>query len=173
MKGQASHHNIHKIQILKLLHIAGVLEIPQLARLIDIRPDNLDTVLTQMQRAGKLVRSGKQIATDTKTLANTSPATAAVMWVFADFIRRTDYYYTAGEFPATVCFFADGAEYEIIPVEPGQENIVNRAVTGAESPPLRIVVITNTEQVGKLKIPNTAAYCMVGEDGQVRYFKTT
>ena len=56
MKGQAAHHQIHKIQILQLLNIAGTLEVSRIDRLIDIKPGNMETVLTQMQKAGKIVR---------------------------------------------------------------------------------------------------------------------
>ncbi len=170
MKGQAKHLQIHKVQIQKLLSIAGVLELSQIARMVDIKQENLETIITQMQKAGRLFRSGSKIAADDKALANYSPPTIRSMWVFADFIHRTDYY-TAGEFPAVVCFFADGVEYEIIPVEQGQENIVNRAVSKTEDPPLRLIVIDDKEQIGKLKIPGIAAYCLVDEDGTVQYFK--
>ena len=41
MKGQAAHHQIHKIQILQLLNIAGTLEVSRIDRLIDIKPGNI------------------------------------------------------------------------------------------------------------------------------------
>ncbi len=170
MKGQAHAHQIHKTQILKLLSIAGVLEIQQVRRMVDIKPDNFDTVLTQLHRAGKIIRKGDKIAIDETALANYSQSTVDAMTVFADFIGRCDYY-TAGEFPTVVCFFTDGAEYEIIPVEQGNETIVNKAVSQVEKPPLRIIVINDREQISKLKIPGIAAYCIVGDDGKVQYYK--
>ena len=119
MKGQAAHHQIHKKQILHLLHIAGTLDVSRIERLVDIKPCNIETILTQMQKAGKIVRAGNSIALDTDALADISLSSDAVMRVFSDFIHRSDYY-TAGEYPAAVCFFADGEEYEIIYAEPGQ-----------------------------------------------------
>ncbi len=161
---------IHKTQILQLLNVAACLEYAQLERMIDLKQTTLDTILTQMHKAGKLFRRGDRIAASEKLMTEYNTSRCAAMWVFVDFIRRADYY-TAGEFPAVVCFFADGAEYEIIQVEPGQEIMVNKAVSATVEPPNRLVVITDTEQIGKLHIPNTAAYCTVDENGQVRYYK--
>ena len=103
MKGQAAHHQIHKIQILQLLNIAGTLEVSRIGRLIGIKPGNMETVLRQMQKAGKIVRSGNRIALDCGALEDISPSSDTVMRVFSDFIHRSDYY-TAGEYPAAVCF---------------------------------------------------------------------
>ena len=171
MKGQAAHHQIHKIQILQLLNIAGTLEVSRIDRLIDIKPGNMETVLTQMQKAGKIVRSGNRIALDSGALEDISLSSDAVMRVFSDFIHRSDYY-TAGEYPAAVCFFADGEEYEIIYAEPGQENIIRKALSQTENPPLRLMIIQSADQIERLNIDNVAAYCMVdGEADEVRYYK--
>ena len=171
MKGQAAHHQIHKIQILHLLNITGILDVRRIERLIDIKPGNIETILTQMQKAGKIVRSGNHIALDIDALTDMSPASDAVMKVFSDFIRRSDYY-TVGEYPAAVCFFADGEEYEIIYAENGQENIIRKAVSQTENPPLRLVIIQFAEQIERLNIDNVAAYCMVSaETDEVRYYR--
>ncbi|MBR4000344.1 MAG: hypothetical protein IKI93_18600 [Clostridia bacterium] len=171
MKGQAAHHQIHKIQILQLLNIAGTLEVSRIGRLIGIKPGNMETVLTQMQKAGKIVRSGNRIALDSSALEDVSPSSDTVMRVFSDFIHRSDYY-TAGEYPAAVCFFADGEEYEIIYAEPGQENIIRKALSQTENPPLRLMIIRSADQIERLNIDNVAAYCMVdGETDEVRYYK--
>ncbi len=79
MKGQAAHHQIHKIQILHLLNITGILDVRRIERLIDIKPGNIETILTQMQKAGKIVRSGNHIALDIDALTDMSPASDAVM----------------------------------------------------------------------------------------------
>lgn len=171
MKGQAAHHQLHKIQILKLISLTGTLEVSRIGQLIDIKPENLETVLTQMQKAGKIVRAGNVIAAEEKALADASPTASSVMRVFSDFIRRADYY-TAGDYPAAICFFADGEEYEIIHAEPGQENILCKALEKTESPPLRLVIIQDTGQIERLNIDNTVAYCMVDEEtDEVRYYK--
>ena len=171
MKGQAAHHQIHKIQILQLLNIAGTLEVSRIHRLINIKPGNMETVLTQMQKAGKIVRSGNRIALDSGTLTDISPSSDAVMLVFSDFIHRSDYY-TAGEYPAAVCFFADGEEYEIIYAEPGQENIIRKALEKTENPPLRLVIIQSADQIERLNIDNIVAYCIVdGKTDEVKYYK--
>lgn len=161
---------VHKFEIMKLLSIAGMIRYEQLCKLIDLNPDTLHSVLNQLHKSGKLIRKANCIGIDKDAIDNPDPQRTAAMWVFCDFIKRCEYY-TAGEFPALVCFFADGNEYEILYASDGQENIICKAVDGGDEPPIRLIIIDTMEQIEKLPVPNTAAYCMVGRDGKVQYFK--
>lgn len=115
MKGQAAHYQIHKIQILQLINIAGTLEVSRIGRLIDIKPGNMETVLTQMQKAEKIVRSGNRIALDCGALEDVSPSSDAVMRVFSDFIHRSDYYTASGQVGWNY-FQGTAGQYASVPV---------------------------------------------------------
>ena len=56
--------------------------------------------------------------------------------------------------------------------ETGQENIIRKALSQTENPPLRLMIIQSADQIERLNIDNVAAYCMVdGEADEVRYYK--
>lgn len=170
MKGLASNRKFHKELIVKLLDIAGVITFEQLMRFTQLDKSVLSTVLTQLQRENRLIRSENMVASTIQKLENKRDGVIESMWVFTDFFPRVEYY-TAGEYPAVVCFFADGAEYEIIYVPQGQEYIINKAVSSGDAPPKRLVVIESTKQIEKGSIPNLTAYCIVNADGHTIYYK--
>lgn len=170
MKGLASNQIRHKEMILKLLDIAGVLTLKQLLSLTKLTPSVLNTLITQLRREGRLIRSMEWVALSEEALQNRRDGMEDVMWVFNDFLPRTDYF-TAGEYPAAVCFFADGIDYEIIYVPIGQEYMISKSVTPCETPPKRLIVIENTDQIPNINIPNVTAFCLTDLSGKTLYYK--
>ena len=170
MKGLASNQIRHKAMILKLLDIAGVLTLKQLLSLTKLTPSVLNTLITQLRREGRLIRSMEWVALSEEALQNRRDGMEDVMWVFNDFLPRTDYF-TAGEYPASVCFFADGIDYEIIYVPIGQEYMISKSVTPCETPPKRLIVIENTDQIPNINIPNVTAFCLTDLSGKTLYYK--
>ena len=170
MKGLAANQIRHKEMILKLLDIAGVLSFKQLLSFTKLSPSVLGTLITQLQRENRLIRSMEWIALSEEALENKRDGIEAVMWVFDDFLPRTDYF-TAGEFPAIICFFADGVDYEIIFVPVGQEYIISKSVSEFDNPPKRLIVIENTDQIPHISIPNITAYCITEPSGKTNYYK--
>ena len=170
MKGLASSKKIHKELIVRLLDIAGVLTIEQLMRFTRLDKSVLSTVLTQLQRENRLIRSENMVASTIQKLENKRDGVIEAMWVFTDFFPRVEYY-TKGEYPAVVCFFADGAEYEIIYVPQGQEHIINKAISSGDAPPKRLAVIESIGQISNISIPNITAYCIIEPGGKTNYYK--
>ena len=170
MKGLAANQIRHKEMILKLLDIAGVLTLKQLLSLTKLTPSVLNTLITQLRREGRLIRSMEWVALSEEALQNRRDGMEDVMWVFNDFLPRTDYF-TAGEYPAAVCFFADGIDYEIIYVPIGQEYMISKSVTPCETPPKRLIVIENTDQIPSINIPNVTAFCLTDLSGKTLYYK--
>ena len=96
----------------------------------------------------------------------------AALWVYADFSDRAEYHY-AGEFPVKIMFFADATAFEIIYVPEDRETLINCASMKLDEDSKRIVIIETVEQIDKLDIPNTAAYCLVNlHSGEIQYFTT-
>ena len=170
MKGLASNQRRHKEMIMKIMDIAGVLPFKLLLSLTRLTPSLLNTLITQLQREKKLIRSMEWVALSEEALENRREGIVEVMWVFDDFFQRIDYF-TAGDYPAIVCFFADGVDYEIIYVPVGQEYIISKSVTSCDNPPKRLVTIENTDQIPKISIPNITAYCITEPRGKTNYYK--
>lgn len=170
MKGLAANQRIHKYMIMKLLDIAGVLSFRQLLSLTKLSPSILNTLITQLQREKRLIRRMDWVALNEEALENRREEIEAVMWVFDDFLPRTDYF-TAGEFPVKICFFADGVEYEIIYIPIDQEYIISKAISECKHPPKRLIVIENTDQISRISIPNISAYCITDSSGRTTYYK--
>lgn len=155
---------------MKIMDIAGVLPFKLLLSLTRLTPSLLNTLITQLQREKKLIRSMEWVALSEEALENRREGIVEAMWVFDDFFQRIDYF-TAGDFPAIVCFFADGVDYEIIYVPVGQEYIISKSVTSCDNPPKRLVTIENTDQIPKISIPNITAYCITEPSGKTNYYK--
>ena len=94
----------------------------------------------------------------------------SALWVLADFSDKSEYH-CAGEFPVKILFFADASVFDIIYVPEGRETLVNCALMQSDDESKRLVIIENVEQIDKLSIPNTAAYCLVNlNSGETQYF---
>ena len=156
--------------IMKIMDIAGVLPFKLLLSLTRLTPSLLNTLITQLQREKKLIRSMEWVALSEEALENRREGIVEAMWVFDDFFQRIDYF-TAGDYPAIVCFFADGVDYEIIYVPVGQEYIISKSVTSCDNPPKRLVTIENTDQIPQISIPNITAYCITEPSGKTNYYK--
>ena len=156
--------------IMKIMDIAGALPFKLLLSLTRLTPSLLNTLITQLQREKKLIRSMEWVALSEEALENRREGIVEAMWVFDDFFQRIDYF-TAGDYPAIVCFFADGVDYEIIYVPVGQEYIISKSVTSCDNPPKRLVTIENTDQIPKINIPNITAYCITEPSGKTNYYK--
>ena len=96
--------------IMKIMDIAGVLPFKLLLSLTRLTPSLLNTLITQLQREKKLIRSMEWVALSEEALENKREGVEEAMWVFDDFFQQIDYF-TAGDYPAIVCFFADGVDY--------------------------------------------------------------
>ncbi len=170
MKGLAVQHKVHKEMMIRLLNIAGALTYKQLLSMTKLSPSVLNTLITQLQRENKLVHKKDWVALNEAALENKQSGIYEVMWIFNDFLPRAEYY-THGEYPAVICFFADGKEYEIIYVPLGQEYIISKSVTDSEDPPKRLIAIENTDQIEKISISNISAYCITEQNGHTKYYK--
>jgi hypothetical protein len=96
----------------------------------------------------------------------------AALWVYADFSDRAEYHY-AGEFPVKILFFADATAFDIIYVPKGKEALINCAAMRLDEDSKKIVIVEAVEQIDKLDIPNTTAFCLVDlHSGEIQYYTT-
>ena len=150
--------------------------------LLRIYPDKekqIDNLLKYLLRQGRIFTSPNtaDIFFDNSECC-CNPITAmdremlAALWVYADFSDRAEYHY-AGEFPVKILFFADATAFDIIYVPEDKEALINCAAMQLDEDSKRIVIVETMEQIDKLTIPNTAAYCLVNlHTGEIQYYTT-
>ena len=69
-------------------------------------------------------------------------------------------------------FFAGGEVYEVICVPPDKETLVEHALArSGEEGGRRILIVEGAEQIARLRVPGTAAFCTVSDTGEIQYFK--
>lgn len=95
----------------------------------------------------------------------------AALWVLADFADRAEYH-SPDDFPTKIIFFADGETYEIICVPPDKEALIEHALSqSGEEDGRRIFIVEDAEQIARLRVSGSAAFCTVTDTGEIQYFK--
>ena len=144
-----------------------------LLRIYPDREKQIDNLLKYLLRQGRIFTSPNtaDIFFDNSECPLDREMLAA-LWVYADFSDRAEYHY-AGEFPVKILFFADATAFDIIYVPKDKEALINCAAMQLDEDSKRIVIVETMEQIDKLTIPNTAAYCLVNlQTGEIQYYTT-
>lgn len=144
-----------------------------LLRIYPDREKQIDNLLKYLLRQGRIFTSPNtaDIFFDNSECPLDREMLAA-LWVYADFSDRAEYHY-AGEFPVKILFFADATVFDIIYVSEDKEALINCAAMQLDEDSKRIVIVETMEQIDKLTIPNTAAYCLVNlHTGEIQYYTT-
>ena len=170
MKTEKTRMAISKQEIIKLLSIVGVMDMEDLGRLFPDSIGVIGTVVNHLFRERRLTKVGNQIALEMDAINNPITGMKKALCVFSEFYPKAEYY-TGEDYPGMFCFFADGIEYEILYAASGQENIVNKVCELPEEPPKRLIVIESMEQIDKLNVQNTAAFCLVDDSGAIQYYQ--
>lgn len=166
--------------VLKMLHLISLYKVLRLAQLYRFfyhkEPETVDRILRILVIQKRVVFDGELITVyqpGVKTIPDPAMAMEQAIWVLLDNIEHVTYHMPQ-DFPVSVYFITDtGLAYEIICVPPGQESALNsffKHQLGGDSYVKRILIIEDTEQILKLKIPQVAGCCTVAHDGQVSYF---
>ncbi len=144
----------------------------QLKRIFPESGDKLDILLTYLLRQERIYHApdkadifydSPEMETDTEMLSAIS--------VLCDFAERAEYF-SVGEYPVKIFFFADGELYDVLVVPPGKEALVNCAAREQKEDSQCLVIVEDIEQAEKIDIPNIAAFCTVDvQSGEVEYYK--
>ena len=88
-----------------------------------------------------------------------------------DFCEETEYDSIA-EYPSKLRFMKNGEVYDICVAETGKENTLNVLCSRFITEPCKFLVIVNDlDQISKLTLDNVVAYCIVSDDGEVKYYR--
>ena len=131
----------------------------------------LDNLLTYLARQGRIFYDPQTDIYYDSPDFETDRVMLAALWVLADFADRVEYH-SPDDFPTKILFFSSGETYEILYISPEKEALVEHALApSGEEDGKRLLIIEDMEQIARLHIPNTAAFCTVSDTGEIQYFK--
>jgi hypothetical protein len=158
--------------ILNFIGMYKALTEEQICRLFPNKNEKIKALLSQLVRQGRIFRdrAGGRYTIDAGG-AESDAGLAAAVWVLLDFADKAEYH-CAGDFPAKICFFADGELYEIIYAPPEQEVLINHLLAEPDKEPAkRIIIVDHPGQLGCFDAADVAAFCTVAPDGEIIYFR--
>lgn len=142
----------------------------QLLRLYPGKEDVIENLLRYLVRQQRIFyNADRDCYGDVPDCREDRELTAA-LWVLLDFIEKVEYH-SPDDTPVKLVFFAESEVYEVIYVSPNKEAMWQHALSTGDESGRRLVIIEEEAQMQRLRIPHTAAYCMVDKPGCVQYFR--
>lgn len=143
----------------------------QLLQMYPGKESKVENLLHYLMRQGRVFYCKEADCYYDKSDFDTDREMIAAAWVLVDFIEKVEYH-APENMPIKIVFFADGEVYEVVYASRDKAALITHALSGREEQMgKRLVIVEDAGQIEALDIPNTAAYCMVGADGSVKYFK--
>jgi len=172
MKYKNRQQESHLVEIIRFLYLYQALSLRQLRKLYPELPETtVRTLIRRLQKAGRLIwLPDKDLVLYSRdTVPN--PDILSAFWVLLDFLPET-IYHTVSDFPVALTFFTESEGYDVIHVPEEKEILINHALSSPCKGTLkRLVVVERPEQMRLLTFPDISAFCMVGKDGKVQYYK--
>ena len=157
LRDLTTYHYIHRDQVL---------------RLYPGKESKIENLLAYFTRQSRIFFDKDTGLYHDGTEASPDRSLLASLWVLIDFIEKVEYH-SAVDFPAMLVFVADGELYEVLHIPEDKEAMMEHTMAqqGSDAEK-RIVIVDDPEQIGRLFIPNTVAYCTVDmEKGTVCYYR--
>lgn len=158
--------------LLRILSTYHALTYEQVIRTFSKKPETIQNLISNLVKQGRIFYDSEtNLLCDRPERASTPDhGVIAAYWVLLDFDKAL-VYHTSGEFPTTITFFSEDEEYEIINVEPGKELLINHVLSKSKASVSRLIIVSSLEQARQIQIPNVIAFCTVGRDGTVNYYR--
>lgn len=168
-------YNKEGLEIIKVLSEYKTLYVNQMLSLFKNK-DN-DTLLRLINNLVKqnrvyIDKDKKVISSTEKGLYDFDISLINCFWVLLDFIDDISFH-SISDYPSKIIFFTGDDVYDILYIPEHQEHIAQQLTLKQNTPydNKKIIVIENEEQIKKLNIPLTLAYCTVNADGEIIYYK--
>lgn len=173
MKTRAELYGQEAADLLRIVSMYPGLSELQLCRFYHGKEEVVQTLLSHLKKQGRIMQdpSGRYFPAGSAP-SNPDNELCKAVWVLLDFIDRVEFH-SVSDFPVKIIFFAAGELYEIISIPAEQEALVSHLLqkTKAEDCGRRILIVENPKQISMLNIPCVSAYCTVGPDGGINYYK--
>lgn len=93
------------------------------------------------------------------------------VWVMLDLCENPEHNMSA-DYPSKLRFSKDGEVYDVCVIEEGKENTVNVFYNKfSDEIGKYLVVVDKKEQIPKINFEGIVAFCIVDEDGKIRYYR--
>ncbi len=114
----------------------------------------------------------KMISSTEKGLYDFDISLINCFWVLLDFIDDISFH-SISDYPSKIIFFTGDEVYDILHIPEQQENLIQQLTLrqDLQYDNKKIIVLEKEEQINKLSIPLTLAYCTVNENGEISYYK--
>lgn len=158
--------------LLRILSTYHTLTYEQVIRTFNRKPETIQNLISNLVKQGRIFYDSETelLCDRPERAAAPNHEVIAAYWVLLDFDKAL-VYHTSGEFPATIVFFSEDEEYEIIYVQPGKELLINHVLSKSKASSNRFVIVSSLEQARQIQIPNVIAFCTVRQDGKVSYYR--
>lgn len=158
--------------LLRTISTYHTLTYEQVIRTFNRKPETIRNLIPSLVKQGRIFYDpdSNLICDRANRVDAPDHAIIAAYWVLLDFDKAL-VYHTSGEFPVTITFFSEDEEYEIIYVQPGQELLINHVLSKAKVSANRLLIVSSPEQANQLHIPNVITFCIVEQDGKVKYYR--
>lgn len=158
--------------LLRILSTYHTLTYEQVIRTFDKKAETIQNLVSNLVKQKRIFYDSETglLCDRPERIASPDYEMIAAYWVLLDFGKAL-VYHTSGEFPITITFFSEDDEYEIIYVQSGKELLINRVLSKAKESANRLLIVSSLEQARQIQIPNVIAFCTVGEDGKVSYYR--
>ncbi|MCQ4983835.1 MULTISPECIES: DUF5697 family protein [Lachnospiraceae] len=158
--------------LLRILSTYHTLTYEQVIRTFDKKTETIQNLVSNLVKQGRIFYDSETglLCDRPERIASPDYGMIAAYWVLLDFGKAL-VYHTSGEFPITITFFSEDDEYEIIYVQSGKELLINRVLSKAKESANRLLIVSSLEQARQIQIPNVIAFCTVGQDGKVSYYR--
>lgn len=158
-------------KIFELVSEYGALKTEQVKRYFDIEEEKLEKMAVRLMKKGRMKYDRKNGYLRMLTQKEYDDNLTRSFWLVIDLKEQVEYH-GAGKYPLYIAMYADGKAYEIYSCKKGDEFTLNHVVSMLKEPAEGkvLIVIEDVEQMQQLNLEN-CTYCIVDDDGQVKYFE--
>lgn len=158
-------------KIYELICEYGALKAEQVRRYFNLEEAHLEKMAVKLIKKGRLNYDRQNGYLKIPTITEYNECMIRCFWVVLDLIDTMEFH-GAGKYPLYLALYADGKAYEVYCCKKGEEMALEHALERLqeEAEGKVMIVIKDLEQIQRFHREDYT-FCMVDEEGGVRYFE--
>lgn len=158
--------------IREIMSIYKVLKLEQLYKALgDKEPKVKKSIITLMKNSNTIYVFDDMCSATDDWIKNLDKGMIKAFWILLDFWDEV-LFNNAATFPAKIDFITQEDSFDIIVAEKGQEKMLNVFYGKTRDATIKhLVAVEDEEQMMKLNFEGISAFCIVGDDGSVSYYR--
>lgn len=129
------------------------------------------SIITMMKNSGTIFVFDDICSATDNWVKNLDKSMIKAFWILLDFWDEV-LFNTSATFPAKIDFITQDDSFDIIVAEKGHEKMLNVFYNKNRDATIKhLVVVEDEEQMMKLTFEGISAFCIVGNDGTVSYYR--